>query len=233
MHPSAQATVATSAVMTAPATTAVAQSAPAAATAPSMTPNPGYPSYGRAGSAHTMWGGLRSADVTSTPGQFVVAKRRSLTTRSKVAFVLAVLLACAAAAAYYFVFRPATGPQAIASKVAADLQSGNDVQICELAISTEVAKCHSELVQAAGHRVVYEGLGVGKVTERGNRAIVVLTGTVCDDSGSCLSNKDANAAFDGGHTFDQVWSAAIGQSASSVWTMPLVEQNGAWYVTGI
>jgi hypothetical protein len=196
-------------------------------------PNPAYPRYSGSGPAYTQWGGgLRPADVTSTPGQFVVAKRRSLTTRSKVALAVAVLLAGSAAAAYSFVLRPKGGPQAVASKVAADLQNRNDAEICQLAAAGEAAKCQTQLVQAAGHRVIYEGLGVGNVTQSGNRAIAVLTGTVCDDSGSCLSNRDATAGLDNGHTFDQVWTASIGPSSSSRWTMPLVEQNGTWYVTG-
>jgi len=125
----------------------------------------------------------------------------------------------------------ASDPQTTASAVLSDLGSGSYTQVCSLAPPVEITKCQGDLSQLPAHQISYISLGLGTVTQSGDRALAVLTGTVCE-AGQCVSNHDGNVATDKGQTFDQAFTSAAGSSSSSPFVLPLVEINGTWYVTG-
>lgn len=120
---------------------------------------------------------------------------------------------------------------AAASAVANDLRSGDFTQVCSLAPDAQRSKCRNDLRSLSAGSVSYK-VAVGNVIVSGNRALLVMTGTVCLGTGQCLSNHDVNAAMTSGQTFDQAYAVAAGNNSSSPFIVPLVQQDGKWYVTG-
>lgn len=124
------------------------------------------------------------------------------------------------------------GAHAIASAMAADLNSGNYQQVCLLAVPNQQAACKANLASALSQGVRFINISLGTVTVNGTQALFVLTGTFCDSTSKCLSNSDPNAATDSGQTFAQVYASALSTTASNPFIAPLVEENGKWYLTG-
>lgn len=121
--------------------------------------------------------------------------------------------------------------QSVAAATISDLNSVNYNQICSLAAPGQTAKCSSDLKQLTIQHVRYMNLSVGTVTTSGPRAVFVIVGRVCVGStGRCLSNQNKNVGK--GHTFDQLYASAIGTINSSPFLLPLIRQDGHWYVTG-
>jgi len=123
-------------------------------------------------------------------------------------------------------------PQSVASAMTTDLRSGDYSHLCMLAPSAQGQRCRNDMSLIMAHDIAYKQVSLGKVTVSGDRALFVLTGSVCEGSGQCLSNNDADAATDKGRTFDQVYANAVGPTSSSPFIVPMVEQDGSWYVTG-
>jgi hypothetical protein len=122
--------------------------------------------------------------------------------------------------------------QSVASTVVADLEQGNFSQMCVLATPAEQVKCNSALSQLSVQHVTYKNLALGTVTVNGDEALLEMTGSVCDGSGQCTSNSDPNVAMSAGQTFEQAYAQAVSTSSPTPFSIPLVKQNGKWYITG-
>jgi hypothetical protein len=118
--------------------------------------------------------------------------------------------------------------RSLASTVVGDLQKGDFAQVCTLALQAQSANCTSQLGSLSTHKVSYK-IALGTVTVNGDRAVFVLTGTVCEGKTFCDSNHDGNLATDKGQSFDQAYTSAVGPS--SEWVVPELEQNGKWYIS--
>lgn len=123
--------------------------------------------------------------------------------------------------------------QSTASGVVADLQSGNIAEICTLASTTEQPRCNSALDSPSTISITYKNLVVSTVKVNGDRALVVTTGRMCLGTGQCVSNSDFNAVMGSERTFNEKYANALGSSVSNPFIIPLVREDGKWYVTGI
>jgi hypothetical protein len=181
------------------------------------------------------WFGQAREDHVTNPlatlGSTAVRAKR-WTPKTIVRSVVLVLLAGMAIRVVWDVFLAAPSPQPTASAVVSDLQTGSFSQVCTLALPTQVSKCDGDLWPLAAHNVRYQSLTLGTVTARGNRALFVMTGSVCVGPTQCFVNHDPNAALGSGMTFDQQYALAVSSSLSNPMFVPLVEQDGKWYVTG-
>ena len=181
---------------------------------------------GRAGDVHD----AGPAILPDTPNRSSLVRNPVLVTVAILVLVIAVV-----GGGIYAVFggtTSATGSTtSVASATLADLNSGNYGQICTLAPPGQTSKCASDLKQLTIQHIKYTSLTVGTITTSGNRAVFVIIGRVCvGSSGRCLSNRNRNVGK--GHTFDQLYASAIGTTNSSPFLLPLIRQNGHWYVTG-
>ena len=122
--------------------------------------------------------------------------------------------------------------QSVASTMVADLQQGNFSQICVLVPPAQQVKCQSDVGQLSVQHATFKNLALGTVTVNGDQALLEMTGSVCVGSGQCISNSDPNVAISGGKNFEQAYTQAVSASSSTPFIVPLVKQNGKWYVTG-
>lgn len=81
----------------------------------------------------------------------------------------------------------------------------------------------------------FKSIGVGDVAIDGTKALVGLTGKVCDPAAhGCSSNSDPAAIFSSGKPFSSLWKTAVAQTNSSSNSnayslFPCVEIGGKWY----
>jgi zinc-ribbon domain len=146
----------------------------------------------------------------------------------------AVIILCVAGGLLYVALTgsSSSSAQSVASTMVADLQQGNFSQICVLALPAQQVKCNTALSQLSVQHVMYKNLALGTVTVNGDQALLEMTGSVCVGSGQCISNSDPNLAISDGKTFEQAYAQAVSASSSTPFIIPLVKQNGKWYVTG-
>jgi hypothetical protein len=165
--------------------------------------------------------------------QSFCAARWAFFRRHTIPVAIAALLMGAMALLAFTLWGSSSALQSTASTVLTDLQNGSYNQICSLALPAETAACQGDLTQFATHKIIYKNLGLGTDTVSGPRALVVITGTICESgTGPCVSNHDVNAALDKGQTFDEAWTTATGVNSSDAWALPFVQENGTWYVSG-
>jgi hypothetical protein len=181
-----------------------------------------------------VWADPGGGQWPTVPAGVSSATRRSSFTKPVVLAVAAVAILAVVGVTLSIALggSSSTSPQSVAATAATDLRSGNYAQLCTLAPPAQGQRCRNDMNQISTHDIAYKPVSLGKVTVSGDRALFVLTGSVCEGSGQCLSNNDASAATDKGKTFNQVYAAAIGPSSSSPFILPMVEQGGSWYVTG-
>jgi hypothetical protein len=123
--------------------------------------------------------------------------------------------------------------QSVASTMVADLQQGNFSQICVLVPPAQQVKCQSDVSQLSVQHATYKNLVLGTVTVNGDQALFAMVGGVCvGTSGQCFSNSDPNMGMSAGQTFEQAHAQAVSATSSTPFIVPLVKQNGTWYVTG-
>jgi hypothetical protein len=126
-------------------------------------------------------------------------------------------------------------PQSIAEAVVGDFQSDNLPQLCNFAMPSAQSQCRATTFIPAAFKLTTRHLAVGVVTQQGNQALAVLTGTLCITAGGivepqCVSNSDPNVALDHGQSFAEAFSAAQGSSNSTNFTVPMVNVAGKWYL---
>jgi hypothetical protein len=169
------------------------------------------------------------------PSALAPAKRSPVRNTAFVTAVVAVLLIAAVGGGVYAVFGGSSSStnsaRSVASATVTDLSGGNYERICTLAAPSQAFKCASDLKELTIAQVKYTDLALGAVTVDGDRAVFVVTGTVCVGANRrCLSNHDAD--LDRRLAFNQVYAAAIGTKNASPFLLAIVFQDGHWYVTG-
>jgi len=77
----------------------------------------------------------------------------------------------------------------------------------------------------------YKNVVVTYTAIDGDKALVNVTGTICDpnQAPSCISNSDPAAFFDSGKPFTMLWSESVANS-SSYTPAPMTKVNGKWYI---
>jgi hypothetical protein len=119
----------------------------------------------------------------------------------------------------------------IVPKVVTILQSGNFPRICTLAAPDQVSTCHHDLRGVSNGTIIsYKDIRTGEIRTEGNRALVVITGSVCLDGQACRSNRDPH--LEHSRSFDQVYAQEVGSGNSSSFVVPFTRVGGQWYVGG-
>ena len=110
---------------------------------------------------------------------------------------------------------------------------------CQYIVPNSQSACQSVLNSTAQNGTfvsfTYTSMDIGYAAIDGNEALVVL-----DYSGVCLEvgvqencpsdNNDPAALLDGGQTFSALWTEATSGSNNEFELIPLLQQNGTWYV---
>ena len=110
---------------------------------------------------------------------------------------------------------------------------------CQYVVPSSQSACQSVLNSTAQNGTfvsfTYTSIDIGYAVVDGNEALVVL-----DYSGVCLEvgiqencppdNNDPAALLDGGQSFSALWAAATTGSNNEFELIPLLQENGTWYV---
>ena len=146
----------------------------------------------------------------------------------------AVIVLCVAGGLLYVELAgsSSSSAQSVASTMVSDLQQGNFSQICVLVPPAQQVKCQSDVSQLSVQHATFKNLALGTVTVNGDQALLEMTGSVCVGAGQCISNSDPNVAISDGKNFEQAYTQAVSANSSTPFIVPLVRQNGKWYVTG-
>jgi hypothetical protein len=122
-------------------------------------------------------------------------------------------------------------PNKVAGDITSDFNSGQYQSICTLAEPSEASKCRTEAA-GAGLTGIKFHVTPGSVATSGNEGLFAMTGTACGSQG-CVTNTKGLSALEGGKSFSQEYTFASNPNTSNnFWVVPLVEQNGKWYLTG-
>jgi len=130
----------------------------------------------------------------------------------------------------------AGSPGAVLAGAIAAIEAGRYAKICAYLQPSQQSKCSSALGSAQASALAtamptFKNLTVSYTATDGARALVGMTGTICNQGQqpSCVTNKDPAAIFDGGKTFSVLWTEAVSWTSNAYSLTPMVEINGKWY----
>lgn len=112
-------------------------------------------------------------------------------------------------------------------------------QSCQYVVASSRSACQSVLNSSAQNgtfvEVTYQSLDIGYAAIDGDEALVVL-----DYAELCLQvgiqenflpdNNDPAALLDSGQSFSALWTAATSGSDNEIELIPLLNENGTWYI---
>lgn len=125
----------------------------------------------------------------------------------------------------------------------AALQTKSFTTFCALAAPGQGAKCTSDTA-SAGTLVTFQHVAIGTVDVVGDKAVVTLTGTICQvgqspstqgtQGSQCQTNSTPNAVTRNRQTFVQGFANADDPASrnGSPFVTALVQQDGRWYASG-
>ena len=150
-------------------------------------------------------------------------------------WLVATVLVVVVAPVIWFGLTPTAVPSDLtrtASIATADMAAGRYVNLCSLALPDQDAKCINDMGAIPSGIIVYSDLTLGSVVASGDQAIATLIGSACVKQARCWSNHQSDLVGRQGQSFGQLYASAMGSAPSSPFILPLVQQDGRWYITG-
>lgn len=120
-------------------------------------------------------------------------------------------------------------PEAVVTGLAAVTTAKKFVQVCDYMVPANQAGCRSSISQSPVQELSLSNFALGYTAIDGNRAVVGMTGTVCNatQTPKCLTNSDPAAVFSTAKSFSALWSNAIKDSSALT---ACTKVNGKWYL---
>ena len=169
---------------------------------------------------------------TSTPASAPPDQPQSKKTGLLIVAAAVVALAVVGGVVYFVSSgSSADTPTSVGQATAAAFESGDYAQACNYALPSQRSQCEHTLNSEASSLkgASFRNMSVAKVSQSGNRAVVVLAGQVCK-SGRCISLSTGSTSS---QSFDTQYNDAVNSNnPPGTEIAALIEQGGKWYLNG-
>lgn len=119
------------------------------------------------------------------------------------------------------------------------LITGDFLGSCQYDIPATQSQCLNVMGQVpSGYTVSVRNFGLGAIHIDGDRALVVVLGTFCQNMGSprCSTNKDTNVDVDPSRSFTENYNSAVTTTrdwSTGYFATPLEKIDRRWYIVAI
>ncbi|HEY6297404.1 MAG TPA: hypothetical protein VIX15_17225 [Streptosporangiaceae bacterium] len=110
--------------------------------------------------------------------------------------------------------------------------ANNGPELCSYLVPSSQSDCNNQ-VQLSPFPTVTGNATVDGAVISGSKALVPVTGKLCNSDTGCTSNNDRSLGMPHGkETFAQAYAHALGPS-DHFSPVPCIEENGMWYVNAM
>jgi hypothetical protein len=103
-------------------------------------------------------------------------------------------------------------------------------QACGYVVPAQRPGCPARLRGSRGRADVLRTAAIGFAVEKGDQALVTMTGALCRAAAGCAGQQDPGWIFANSRTFDQLWAMTAANGGNPLTVTPLTRDAGHWYV---